>query len=263
LTATAANSSVRRHGEGALVTEGRSQGRKGDKGEAGQGARREGAAGETDATREGTQDCGGQRTQDHHVQAAQTGAGCRDSGSSAAAAGTHRKLYVLTLVTSMENAAIDAEKREQAAKTLREILDRMGIEAEVSAFDDGDRIILDAHGAESGLIIGKKGATLDALQYVINRIISKKPNDGPGVIVDAEGYRGRREDSLADLARRLAEKAIKSGRPVPVEPMSPHDRRIVHVTLAEHPDVSTESEGEGVFRRVVIFPKKSATGPDI
>ncbi len=72
----------------------------------------------------------------------------------------------------------------------------MGIEAEVSAFDDGERIILDAHGAESGLIIGKKGATLDALQYVINRIISKKPNDGPGIVVDAEGYRGRREDSL-------------------------------------------------------------------
>ena len=66
----------------------------------------------------------------------------------------------------------------------------------MSAFDDGERIILDAHGAESGLIIGKKGATLDALQYVINRIISKKPSEGPGVIVDAEGYRGRREDSL-------------------------------------------------------------------
>ena len=135
----------------------------------------------------------------------------------------------------------------------------MGIEAEVSAFDDGERIILDAHGAESGLIIGKKGATLDALQYVINRIISKKPSDGPGVVVDAEGYRGRREDSLADLARRLAEKAIKSGRPVPVEPMSPHDRRIVHVTLEEHPDVTTESEGEGVFRRVVDLPEEAAT----
>lgn len=148
-----------------------------------------------------------------------------------------------------------AEKREAAAKALRDILERMGIDAEVSAFDDGERIILDAHGAESGLIIGKKGATLDALQYVINRIISKKPNDGPGVVVDAEGYRGRREDSLADLARRLAEKAVKTGRPVPVEPMSPHDRRIIHVTLAEHEGVTTESDGEGLFRRVVIYPK--------
>jgi spoIIIJ-associated protein len=148
-----------------------------------------------------------------------------------------------------------AERREAAAKVLREILDRMGIDAEVSAFDDGERVILDAHGSESGLVIGKKGATLDALQYVINRIVSKRPNEGPGIVVDAEGYRGRREDSLADLARRLAEKAMKTGRPVPVEPMSPHDRRIIHLTLAEHEAVTTESEGEGLFRRVVIYPK--------
>ena len=108
-------------------------------------------------------------------------------------------------------------------------------------------------------MIGKKGSTLDALQYVINRIVSKKPHDGPGIVVDAEGYRGRREDSLTDLANRLAEKAMKTGRPVPVEPMNPHDRRIIHVTLAEHPSVTTESEGEGMFRRVVIYPKRSDT----
>jgi len=95
------------------------------------------------------------------------------------------------------------------------------------------------------------------LQYVINRIVSKKPHDGPGIVVDAEGYRGRREDSLADLATRLAEKAMKTGRPVPVEPMNPHDRRIIHVTLAEHIGVTTESEGEGMFRRVVIYPKRA------
>jgi spoIIIJ-associated protein len=76
------------------------------------------------------------------------------------------------------------------------------------------------------------------------------------MVVDAEGYRGRREDSLADLARRLAEKAVRSGRPVPVEPMSPQDRKVVHKALAEHPGVTTESEGEGTARRVVIFPKR-------
>ncbi|HXI60844.1 MAG TPA: RNA-binding cell elongation regulator Jag/EloR [Polyangia bacterium] len=155
----------------------------------------------------------------------------------------------------MSETNVLADKRENAARILREILERMGIDAEVSAFDDGERVILDAHGQESGLVIGKKGATLDALQYLINRIVSKKPGDGPGIVVDAEGYRGRREDSLMDLARRLAEKAVKSGRPVPVEPMSPHDRRIIHVALKEHPEVTTESEGEGLFRRVVIFPK--------
>ena len=161
---------------------------------------------------------------------------------------------------STTTTAVLSEKREAAAKALREILERMGIEAEVSAFDDGERIFLDAHGAESGLIIGKKGATLDALQYIVNRIVSKKPNEGPGVVVDAEGYRGRREDSLVDLARRLAEKAVKTGRPVPVEPMSPHDRRIVHVALVDHPGVTTESDGEGLFRRVVIYPKDRPEG---
>jgi spoIIIJ-associated protein len=159
----------------------------------------------------------------------------------------------------MSDSGTLAEKRELAANVLREILERMGIDAEVSAFDDGERIILDAHGSESGLVIGKKGATLDALQYLVNRIIFRKPGDLPGVTVDAEGYRGRREDSLTDLARRLAEKAVRSGRPVPVEPMNAHDRRVVHMALADHPGVTTESEGEGMARRVVIFPKRTAS----
>jgi len=153
-----------------------------------------------------------------------------------------------------------AEKRETAANALREILERMGIDAEVSSFDDGERIILDAHGSESALVIGKKGATLDALQYLINRIVYKKPGEGAMIVVDAEGYRGRREDSLTDLAKRLADKVARSGRPVPVEPMNAHDRRIVHQALADHPDVTTESEGEGMARRVVIFPKGADEG---
>lgn len=147
------------------------------------------------------------------------------------------------------------ERREEAAKVLREILEKMGIDAEVSAFDDGTRVILDAHGGESALIIGKKGATLDALQYLVNRIVSKNGVSGPGIVVDAEGYRGRREDSLTDLAKKLAEKARRSGRPVAAEPMNPADRRIVHNALADVEDVFTESEGEGSERRVVVFPK--------
>jgi spoIIIJ-associated protein len=157
----------------------------------------------------------------------------------------------------MSERNVLAEKREEAAGVLREILDRMCIDAEVSAFDDGEKIILDAHGSESGLVIGKKGATLDALQYLVSRIVFKKPGEATPIVVDAEGYRGRREDSLADLARRLAEKAVRSGKPVPVEPMSPHDRKVVHQTLAEHPGVRTESEGEGAGRRVVIFPTRA------
>src|SRR2546421_6551942 len=154
-----------------------------------------------------------------------------------------------------------AEKRELAAKVLRELLEYMGIDAEVSAFDDGERIIRDAHGSESGLVIGKRGAPLDALQYLVNRIVFRKPGESAGVTVDAEGYRGRREDSLTDMARRLADKAVRSGRPVPVEPMNAHDRRVVHMALADHPGVTTESEGEGMARRGGVFPKRRA-GPE-
>jgi len=150
-----------------------------------------------------------------------------------------------------------AEKREEAAKVLREILERMKVDAEVSAFDDGEKIILDAHGCESALVIGKKGATLDSLQYLVSRIVFKNPGEALPIVVDAEGYRGRREDSLTELARKLAEKVVRSGRPVPVEPMSPQDRKVVHKALAEHPGVRTESEGEGPARRVVIFPRRS------
>jgi len=149
-----------------------------------------------------------------------------------------------------------AEKREEAARVLRDILERMSVDAEVSAFDDGERIVLDAHGSESGLVIGKKGATLDSLQYLVSRIVFRNPGEASPIIVDAEGYRGRREDSLADLAKRLAEKVVRSGRPVPVEPMSAQDRKVVHKTLADHSGVRTESEGEGTARRVVIFPKR-------
>lgn len=148
-----------------------------------------------------------------------------------------------------------AEQREFAAKVLREILDRMGIDAEVSAFDDGERIILDAHGAQSALVIGKKGATLDALQYLVTRITLRQPGEVAAVMVDSEGYRGRREEALAELAKRQAEKVLRSGQPLAFEPMNPGDRRVVHVTLADHPGVTTESEGEGLARRVVIFPK--------
>jgi spoIIIJ-associated protein len=149
-----------------------------------------------------------------------------------------------------------SEKREEAAKVLRDILEKMCIDAEVSAFDDGERIILDAHGTESALVIGKKGATLDALQYLVSRSIFKNTSGAIPLLVDAEGYRGRREDSLIEMARKLAEKAIRWGRPVPVEPMSPMDRKTIHNALADFPGVKTESEGEGTERRVVIFPQQ-------
>jgi len=148
---------------------------------------------------------------------------------------------------------------EQADERLKGMLTRMHFDAEVVAGEDGERVTLEIRGAESGLVIGKHGATLDALQYLVNRMVSQG-NEAMGkpVVVDAEGYRQRRADSLIELAQRLAEKARTTGRPVAASPMSPADRRVMHLALAEATDVSTRSEGEGSSRHLVVLPGKAA-----
>ena len=148
------------------------------------------------------------------------------------------------------------EKRELAAKVLREVLERMGVDAEVSAFDDGERIILDAHGSESGLVIGKKGATLDALQYLVSRIVFKKPSEGATLIVDAEGYRARRASLLKVLAERTAQKVGRGGGSVTLQPMTASERKIIHLHLKDNPRVETASEGQEPRRAVVVSPRR-------
>jgi spoIIIJ-associated protein len=151
---------------------------------------------------------------------------------------------------------------EEAANVLREILVKMGLEAEVVPSQDEERITLEVKGPETGLIIGKKGQTLDALQYLVNKITSKKAGEGEskGVTVDAEGYRSRRAESLVELAHKLAEKAKRTGRPVAADPMSAADRRIIHVTLADVAGLRTESEGEGIYRHLVVIPTGDGDG---
>ena len=151
---------------------------------------------------------------------------------------------------------------EDAANVLREILTKMGLQAEVVASEKEERINLEVKGPETGLIIGKKGQTLDALQYLVNKIVSKKvgEGEGKGVIVDAEGYRDRRAESLVELAHKLAEKAKRTGRPVACDPMSAADRRIIHVTLANMAGLTTRSEGEGIYRHLVVIPTGDGDG---
>jgi spoIIIJ-associated protein len=140
---------------------------------------------------------------------------------------------------------------------LTELLGKMGVEGNVVAREDGERVTLEVTGAETALVIGKKGATLDALQYLVNKICSQGTPEGSGkpIQVDAEGYRDRRAETLVELANKLAEKVRRTGRPVEMDPMSPGERRVVHVALAEQPDLETRSEGEGIYRHLVIFPR--------
>jgi spoIIIJ-associated protein len=152
---------------------------------------------------------------------------------------------------------------EEATNVLKTILSKMGLEPhEVVPSETEERITLEVKGPETGLIIGKKGQTLDSLQYLVNKIVSKKAGEGEGkgVTVDAEGYRARRAEALVELAHKLAEKAKRTGRPVAADPMSAADRRVIHVTLAEMAGLTTRSEGEGIYRHLIVIPTGNGDG---
>jgi spoIIIJ-associated protein len=120
-------------------------------------------------------------------------------------------------------------------------------------------LVLAVEGEGSGLVIGRRGQTLDALEYLLNRVANRRPGgEGVRVRIDVEHYRERRQESLEQLARRLAAKAKESGRVVTLNPLSPRDRRIVHLALADDGAVTTRSEGEGHFRRLLIVPQRPA-----
>ena len=115
--------------------------------------------------------------------------------------------------------------------------------------------IIDLAGEDSGLLIGRRGQTLQALQFLVNLIV-RKQFDGVRVVLDVENYRQRREASLREMATTIAERVAQTNRSITLEPMPPADRRIIHTTLTDHPSVATESTGEGEGRKVTIRPKR-------
>lgn len=142
------------------------------------------------------------------------------------------------------------------AAFLREVLNRMGMEdAVVEAFADESSLYLRISGPSMGILIGRRGETLNALQYLTSLIANRQEGEYRRVIVDTENYRGRREETLKRLAKRMAEDVRRTGKPVSMEPMNPYERRILHASLQDNPYVSTHSEGEEPFRHVVITAK--------
>src|SRR5687768_11817731 len=121
-----------------------------------------------------------------------------------------------------------------------------------------DEINLEIAGRDAGRIIGKKGQVLSALQFVTHRVLNRPNLDRRHVSVDAEGYKSRRDDSLASMARRLGKQAVEQGKIITFEPMNPRDRRVVHLALAGFEGVITRSDGEGDDRRVQIIPVRRA-----
>ncbi|UCD71337.1 MAG: KH domain-containing protein [Syntrophobacterales bacterium] len=140
--------------------------------------------------------------------------------------------------------------------TLGEIIELMGIRAHVEAQRREDKIFLEIKGDGSGLIIGKHGQTLDALQFIINKISANRYKESrEKIILDTENYRGRRVEALKNMALRLSEKAKKMRKAVTIGPLNSQDRRIIHITLSEDEDVRTEGRGEGFYKKLVITPK--------
>jgi spoIIIJ-associated protein len=157
-------------------------------------------------------------------------------------------------LTEAETAALG----EKAKGVLIEILQRMGIEASVQAKigDTADEIVLEVICDDSGLLIGRKGQTLEALQYLVTRIAAdRQGSEGPHILVDVENYRQRRKKSLEDMALRLGEKAKRQRKTVTVDALSAADRRIVHAALQDDPWITTKSLGQGSYRRLLIIPE--------
>ncbi len=143
-----------------------------------------------------------------------------------------------------------------AQEALETILELIPVETIVNAEQTDGKIVLSIEGDKSGLLIGRRGKTLDALQYIVNKIVNKALDKKTYVVVDSENYRKRREESLTQLALKMGDKAKKIKKPVSTNLLNPHDRRIVHLTLQEDIDLDTKSRGDGLLKKVVIIPKK-------
>ncbi|NMB46905.1 MAG: protein jag [Firmicutes bacterium] len=150
-----------------------------------------------------------------------------------------------------------AEKGEAAVEFLQSMLGRMGLVCEVDYFwEEEDVLKIEIQGDELGLVIGRRGETLDALQYLVSLAMNRN-GDWIRIILDAEGYRGRREETLRNLALRLADRVKRTGRRAVLDPMNAMERRIIHLTLQEDESIHTHSEGVAPYRKVIIAPRRN------
>lgn len=144
-----------------------------------------------------------------------------------------------------------------AVEFLTNVFRNMGLSVNMNCKTDNGYINISIKGTRLGILIGRRGETLDALQYLTNMAVNRKTEKRVNIILDVEGYRKRREETLNRLARRLAEKVKRTGNKVMLEPMNPHERRIIHTALQNNMDVTTYSEGEEPYRKVIIALKNA------
>ncbi len=165
-------------------------------------------------------------------------------------------------LTTAGSSDEDSEAVRAAHDTVVELVQRLGLEAQVTA-EWGEKdpkarirpLLVDVQGDDLGILIGRGGETLTALQYISRLIVAKELQRPVAVVIDIEGYRARREEQLGRLAQKMAAQAAELDRTMELEPMPPNERRIIHVALRDNPAVTTESIGEGSSRKVTIIPK--------
>ncbi len=170
------------------------------------------------------------------------------------------RVRVELLVSALKNNSDIADVAEGILETLLALMgvaasivspDRSSAEGEVTA-----PITFDIKGDDLGILIGRRGQTLSCLQYIVRLIVGHQIETWVPIIIDVEEYKQRRCEALQALAWRIAEQVKTGGEPFALEPMSAYERRIIHLALAEHPDVTTQSAGEGEARKVAIIPRK-------
>lgn len=158
----------------------------------------------------------------------------------------------------------DSECLEIAKEILENLIEKMGIEASVEIGSlpvtytdeqEANSAVLNVTGNDTGSLIGRKGQTLEAIQYIVRIIISKQSKSKQQIVVDVDNYRQKRYEDLKILALNIAEQVKAKNSSLKLEPMSPFERRIIHMTLADDPDIKTESIGEGELRKVVVLPR--------
>lgn len=139
-----------------------------------------------------------------------------------------------------------------AVPFLKDVTEKMGVELEFTPYKSNGYIFIDISGKDTGTIIGKRGQTLDSIQYLTNLVLNKNKEEYQRVILDAENYRTKREKTLEQLAHRLAGKVVRTGRTQKLEPMNPYERKIIHTALQDDSRVMTRSEGKDPYRRVIV-----------
>ncbi|HEU0164370.1 MAG TPA: RNA-binding cell elongation regulator Jag/EloR [Thermomicrobiales bacterium] len=159
----------------------------------------------------------------------------------------------------------DADDERVAKEVVGELLTHMGVHADVMAVDNPSAVPLDEEepptifidvlGSDLGMLIGRRGDHLAQIQYLVNMVVNRRIETWTRIVLDVEGYRSRREESLVALAERVARQVIRSHRPIALEPMPPNERRVIHLTLRQHPEVTTQSSGEGNQRHITVEPR--------